>query len=1061
MSFADIGKTKRATGSFLSKTPTSEQQDVTQMLEDLGYGKKESLWTQLGRGALSLFGGITNVLRTGEYAVGGLLKEGNPLKGIQEQISPSEAIMNDDEEQRDFWSKENLAGFVIDTLLDPVTYLSFGTSGIAKLNTKGGSVAINKVGTEFMEDMISKGVSNSTAQKALAKVIKEGGEEAAEKYIGKSGLKFMGKIFVPAEQFETAGKLIGNVPILGETLNKVGKGIAKAFVPFSEIDQLPASMGGKGRYSDDIIKASMRQTEAEVAAATEVATRLTKEAVEKEGADVGKEVAKRIERGISKNADEIGEYIIRLDKEVNPIITSTKLTARDKAMLLIEKKNNVSFTKQKVSIEDLWKNDALMQKEMKNAVQRYDDEALGLVKTIKGKVTKETLNNPIVVSSEGIVLDGYNRIFTKREAGEKFIDAYVGKAQEKGLNASSNGDLIDGWANIITESQDIMWSQEAKIRKEMGKSMGKVENYVRHSITKDGIDFLGKTKKELTSFLPKPLKAKLDAATGRTMKGTITEINEYMLKNHGVKKFFEDDAFKLFAQRSVEHVKYMNAYKLVQNAKQFGIDSKGLDGIIQDGIKFVKSTNPLLKGKLLPEPIAKHLDSTVKILTNEESMGAFMKTYDKLLGFWKKSVTGMFPAFHTRNALGGTFNNYLGWQGSPTTMLKEYGFTEKMLKGIDAEFITKSGKKYSSSQLLDLAKRFGVKGQTGQIDVLKTITESIDEITASGIDKLKLKASSAPLEAMGFVEDRLRLPLFLNGIREGLDPAEAAKKVFKYHFDYNPVTGLTDFERLYMKRLMPFYTWTRNNVPLQIEQIMKQPGKYAGVERVRRTLLGDQAEDMKSLPSWMNDQFTFPVPFSKELGKSLWVSLDLPFQDINRLPVTESGIRAIASQLTPFLKFPLEKFFNRNMFFGGEIVNPDLPAELQTKEITGILTKLPEPLRKFLGIKKVSFRDWSVKDEKVFKETFEMSANNLHILQSFLGRYLSTMDGISKEDVPAGWKASKYLGGVPIREVDIGQQQAISDSVEQKQYSEIVNYLKQHKVIPYATSNKKTLGLSK
>ena len=926
MSFADIGKTKGTTGSFLSKTPTSQQQDVTSMLEDLGYGKKESLWTQLGRGALSVFSGVTNVLRTGEYAVGGLLKEGNPLKGIQEQISPSEALMQDDEEQRDFWSKENLAGFVIDTLLDPVTYLSFGASGIAKLNTKGGSVAINKVGTEFMEDMVTKGISSANAQKALAKVIQEGGEEAAEKYIGKSGLKFMGKVFVPSKQFETAGKLIGNVPILGETLNKIGNGIAKAFVPFSEIDQLPASLGGKGKYSDDIIRASMRQTSAEVGAATEVATKLTKEAVEKEGADVGKEVAKRI---------------------------------------------------------------------------------------------------------------------------------------EKGLSASNTGDLVDGWARMITESQDVMWTQEAKIRKEMGKSFGKLKGYIRHSITKDGMDFLGKTKKELTSFLPKPLKARLDAAKGRTMKGTIEEINQYMAKTHGVEKFFEDDAFKLFAQRSVEHVKYMNAYKLVQNAKQFGIDDLGKDLIEQEGIRFVKSSNPLLRGKLLPEPMVKHLDKTVKILTNEESMGAFIKTYDKLLNFWKKSVTGVFPAFHTRNALGGTFNNYLGWQGNPATMLQEYGFAEKMLQGVEADFVTKSGKKYTAAQLLDLSKRFGVKGQTGQMDVFKTITESIDEITASGIDKFKLKASSAPLEAMGFVEDRLRLPLFLNGIREGLDPAEAAKKVFKYHFDYSPVTGLTDFERLYMKRLMPFYTWTRNNVPLQIEQIMKQPGKYAGVERIRRTLLGDQAEEMKSLPSWMNDQFTFPVPFSKELGRSVWVSLDLPFQDINKLPVTESGIRAIASQLTPFLKFPLEKFFNQNMYFGGEIVNPDLPAELQTKEITGVLTKLPEPLRKFLGIKKVSFRDWSVPDKKVFKDTFEVSANNLHILQSFLGRYLSTMDGISKEDVPAEWKASKYLGGVPIREVDIGRQQSMNESAEQRQYSEIVNYLKQHEVIPYASNKKQTLGFGK
>ena len=926
MSFADIGKTKGTTGSFLAKQPTTEAQDTAMMLENLGYGKKESLMSQLGQGALSLFTGITNVMRTGEYAVGGLIKEGNPIKGIQERISPSEALMQDDEDNRDFWSKENLAGFVIDTLLDPVTYLSFGTSGIAKLSTKGGSVAITKAGQELMEDMVSKGMSQGVAKKALAKVIQEGGEEAAEKYIGKEGLKFMGKVFVPAKQFETAGKIIGKTPIIGETLNKVGRGVAKAFVPFSEIDQLPASLGGKGRYSDDVVRAATREAGADIGKITEATVKRTKELVAKEGADIGKEITKKIE---SK---------------------ATKLTP---------------------------------------------------------------------------------------------------------------GNLIDDTVQMIKDNYATMFSKESKIKKELGQTMGNIDNYTRHSVTKEGLDFLNKKGNSLTSYLPKPLRAKLDAAIPRTMEGTIQEINEYMLKTHGVKKFFEEDAFKLFGQRSVEHIKYMNAYKMIQDSKQFGVPANGMNEVYQEGIKMVKSTNPLLKDMLFAEPVVKHLDATTKILTNEESMGAFIKTYDNLLHFWKKSVTGFFPAFHTRNALGGTFNNFVGWEGNPATMIQEYGFTEKMLKGVEADFVTKTGKKYTSSQLLDLAKRFGVKGQTGQIDVLKSVTEAIDEITSTGLNKLKLKGSAAPLEAMGFVEDRLRLPLFLNSIREGFDPAEAAKKVFKYHFDYNPVTGLTDFERLCMKRLMPFYTWSRNNIPLQIEQIMKQPGKYAGMERIRRTMLRGKEEEMQSLPSWMNDQFTFPVPFSKELGKSVWVSLDLPFNDINKLPVTESGIRAIATQLTPFLKFPLEKFFNKNMYFGGDIVNPDLPAELQTKETTGVLTMLPEPLRKFLGVKKVSMRDWSVQDKKVFKETYEINANNLHILQSFLGRYLSTMDGLSKEDVPAAWKASKYLGGVPIREVDIGRQQAISDSNEQRQYSEIVNYLKQHNVIPYASSKKKALGFSK
>ena len=377
MSFADIGKTKGTTGSFLAKQPTTEAQDTAMMLENLGYGKKESLMSQLGQGALSLFTGITNVMRTGEYAVGGLIKEGNPIKGIQERISPSEALMQDDEDNRDFWSKENLAGFVIDTLLDPVTYLSFGTSGIAKLSTKGGSVAITKAGQELMEDMVSKGMSQGVAKKALAKVIQEGGEEAAEKYIGKEGLKFMGKVFVPAKQFETAGKIIGKTPIIGETLNKVGRGVAKAFVPFSEIDQLPASLGGKGRYSDDVVRAATREAGADIGKITEATVKRTKELVAKEGADIGKEITKKIE---SK---------------------ATKLTP---------------------------------------------------------------------------------------------------------------GNLIDDTVQMIKDNYATMFSKEAKIKKELGQTMGNIDNYTRHSVTKEGLDFLNKKGNSFTSYLPKPLRAKLDAA---------------------------------------------------------------------------------------------------------------------------------------------------------------------------------------------------------------------------------------------------------------------------------------------------------------------------------------------------------------------------------------------------------------------------------------------------------------------------------------------------------------------------------------------------------------------
>jgi len=73
------------------------------------------------------------------------------------------------------------------------------------------------------------------------------------------------------------------------------------------------------------------------------------------------------------------------------------------------------------------------------------------------------------------------------------------------------------------------------------------------------------------------------------------------------------------------------------------------------------------------------------------------------------------------------------------------------------------------------------------------------------------------------------------GLGLGMEDAArgAAMQVKKFLFDYTD-EGLTEFEREGMKRIMPFYSWTRNNLPLQLEQLLKQPGKYAAVEKVRK-----------------------------------------------------------------------------------------------------------------------------------------------------------------------------------------------------------------------------------
>jgi len=903
--YFDTPTTKRS--SYFDPTPAIAPRET---LEQYGYEVPEKKgWSLLGKKFINTLSGVLNVLRTGEYAVGGILAGKSPITGIREKISPSEILFADREEDRKLWSQRGIAALAVDILLDPVTYLTFGAGNALKLSTKGGQVLLNKPGQQLMKQMISKGASEAAARRTMARIIQEGGEAAATKYIGKSGLRFMGQVFIPAEHFQKAGKVLGRLPGAG-AVNRVGNGFSRAFRPFREIDMMPAKIGGMGVYTDFLYKPFVRETRTK----------------------------------IFKEIDEV----------------------------------------------------------KKVAAKAYKDYGIDVGRTIGHKIEKRKLT------------------------GDRFMD-----------------DIIK-W--MSKEQDEIL-----QIEKATGKKVGEIKGYLRHYLTKEGREFIAKGG-DFISGVSKPLKAKLAAAKPRKIEGIIREINAYFRVKHGIKNFFEPDAFKAFAVRKAEHVKYINTHRFLESAKaRFGTRLDKAKTTVVDGIRLVESTNPQLKGWLLPEPIVKHLDETLKVLSQEESMRGFIKVYDKALGIWKKNVTGVWPAFHTRNFIGGSYNNWLAG-----VKMTDNTLAWRILNGSDELIKTDIGTKISGKQILDLSERYGVRGQPGMMDVYRQVEETIEEIGARNVKKLGIKASNAPRWIMEQVEDRLRLPLFVNRLKKGYSPAEAAKDVFKFHFDYLPETGLTQFERLYMRRIMPFYVWARHNVPLQIEQMMKQPGKYANLEKLRQSMFGPEEKvEFGFLPDWMKEMFVAPLPWKDDAGRTLWMQLDLPLDDIKYLPISSSGIREIASTLTPFLKFPIERYMNRNMYFGGNMWNEDLPREMQTRKVTESLKILPNPIKKFLNLREVKYRDWRYPDEKRFITRYEMDSRKLHIIMTFLGRYYSTLKGVAEEDIPAEWKASRYVGGIPVRIFDIEEERERREAEQERQATEMMKWLKQHKMIPYKGEKKR------
>jgi hypothetical protein len=223
-------------------------------------------------------------------------------------------------------------------------------------------------------------------------------------------------------------------------------------------------------------------------------------------------------------------------------------------------------------------------------------------------------------------------------------------------------------------------------------------------------------------------------------------------------------------------------------------------------------------------------------------------------------------------------------------------------------------------------------------NILKPLTRNLfksiprDELTKHQ-EILNWLANNKMIEISGkgadISENYVRMAAYIKGVRNyGLDDNGQAASYFvkALQFDY---ADLSDFERNVLKNIIPFYTWTRRNVPLQFSALINEPAKFNKIAFAQTELQnsfgaeGDQAGMADIVPQWMREKMGF-VTNINFMGNPLVAGFELPAADLNRyIPFGfrptlgfDAVKQNITSSLNPVLKTGIEAITGVNTFTG-------------------------------------------------------------------------------------------------------------------------------------------------
>jgi hypothetical protein len=301
--------------------------------------------------------------------------------------------------------------------------------------------------------------------------------------------------------------------------------------------------------------------------------------------------------------------------------------------------------------------------------------------------------------------------------------------------------------------------------------------------------------------------------------------------------------------------------------RSFNEDEKVSEG-------WVKLKSKFFGDAYAPPAIAKEIDRVGSLLDSDDAIRAFDKVIDNYDKFWKSAATSI-PVgigFTARNARSNLFLNWLdglhtvgpykealGIQRKANQIINGEKFADDITaKGLNA--VMKAEMSPRQYRIWSQAMDNRVLGSNYfDVDLAFGGIAKADRIkgVATGEGKIRRAAGSVAETGKKLnsnVEDNAKLANFIHNLDRFGDARVATEHVHKFLFDY---ADLTKFEQSKVRKLIPFYTFMRKNVPLQVEQTFLQPGKISLRLQAGGAVTGDLPE---GAPSYLEREGARTLP---------------------------------------------------------------------------------------------------------------------------------------------------------------------------------------------------------